>query len=231
MNNLNDLRHKIIEAAVGYPAHLPSAFSCLEIIRTLYDQIMKPDDVFILSKGHGCLALYAVLEAKGYDVHLSDYGTKLKGHPEAGNGILFSTGSLGHGLALGAGYALAKKIKGEGGRVFVLMGDGECQEGSVWEATRIIGRLKLNVICIVDANDTHPDHRLSDRFRGYLLPTYELGKDQKIFGTLDSPGPACVIVHTVKGCGCHIMEADPQAWHHRTMSAEDAQMLIAELST
>lgn len=235
MIDLSDLRRIIIQAATGKPAHIPSAFSCLEIIWALYDKVLKPEDVFILSKGHGCLALYAVLEEQGYDVHLSDYGTKLKGHPEAGiPGVLFSTGSLGHGLALGAGYALAKQIQNKPGRVFVLLGDGECQEGSTWETLRIASEQHLNVCILVDCNQTH--------FDAYLLATMFMHWGKEI-ATVVEPGhnietisrlstydfPSVIIFETDKGHGCKTLEADPKAWHHRTISREEAEMLIAEV--
>ena len=114
--------------------HIGGSFSCVEILVALYYGILKPEDKFILSKGHACAPLYAILADKGY-FPISELktfcqdGSRLEGHPHRGiPGIEVNTGSLGHGLGIGAGLALADRTK----RVYVLMGDGECQEGSVW---------------------------------------------------------------------------------------------------
>jgi len=110
---------------------------------------MTKDDQFILSKGLGVMALYAALEEKG----LMTWNDKLMGHPKRGRVILASTGSLGHGLPMAVGLALAKKIKGETGRVFCLIGDGECNEGTTWESAMLAAHHKLdNLVLIVDYN-------------------------------------------------------------------------------
>lgn len=118
--------------------HLPGTLSALPIIAMLYDQ-MRPADVFILSKGHSCAALYAVLEHRGFKPDVT------KVHPERdpANGITITAGSLGHGLPIGVGIALARKRDSQPGIVHVLMGDGECLEGTTWEALHIAGRFQL----------------------------------------------------------------------------------------
>jgi len=125
-----DYRHK--------HRHLPGSLSALPIIVSIYEK-MTPDDVFILSKGHSCSALYAVLEAIGYKPNVALV------HPERDpeNGVTITSGSLGHGLPIAVGMAYAKKLKGEPGVVHVLMGDGECQEGTTWESLLMAGRLKI----------------------------------------------------------------------------------------
>lgn len=176
METIVKLRNRILEVALrDGMGHIPSALSILDIIWVLYDKVMTKDDQFILSKGHGCMALYAVLEEKG----LLDWSEKLWGHPKRGGAILASTGSLGHGLPMAVGLALAKKIKGEPGRVFCLVGDGECNEGTIWESAMIAAHHKLdNLVVIVDQNHS------SDR----ALNTGKLGEKFKAFGFYDFHG-------------------------------------------
>lgn len=132
----------------GDSSHLASALSCVPILSKIYDK-MKKDDVFILSKGHGSMALYVVLRAKGYKPDTS----KLHPDIDVKNGISATTGSLGHGLPLAVGMAWAKKIKKEKGTIRVLMGDGECAEGTTWESLLIIDTFKINNIEIyIDDN-------------------------------------------------------------------------------
>ena len=133
-------------------AHLGGNLSCLDILMTLYHDVLKPEDVFILSKGHSAGALYVTLWSKGLlsDDDLKTFhgeGTSLPGHAPLGGG------SLGHGLSIAAGVALGKKLQGQPGRVYCLCSDGEMQEGSVWEAARMAGdRGLVNLKLIVDAN-------------------------------------------------------------------------------
>ncbi len=137
-----DYRHK--------HRHLPGSLSALPIIQGIYEQMDLENDVFILSKGHSCAALYAVLEACGYSPDVSLV------HPERDpkNGVTITAGSLGHGLPIAVGIAYAKKLYGDQGLVHVLMGDGECSEGSVWEAMHLAEVLKLegNLYVHIDGN-------------------------------------------------------------------------------
>ncbi len=212
--------------------HIPSALSILDIVYTLYNSVMTKDDQFILSKGHGCMALYAVLEAKG----LFDWSTKAQGHPKRGGAILASTGSLGHGLPMAVGLALAKKIKGESGRVFCLIGDGECNEGTTWESAMIAAHHKLdNLVVIVDQNHS------SDR----ALDTGSLSKKFDAFGWFtnfgnghdwgflvqelrnESDRPYAFIANTIKGEGIPFMQ-DP-SWHNRKLTKEDYELALKQL--
>ena len=149
--------------------HVGSAFSLIEILRVLYDDVLRYDparprwqqrDRCILSKGHGCLALYALLADKGFfpaselDKFCAADGI-LGGHPDAGKvpGVEASTGALGHGLNIAIGFALNARLVNNGARVFTILGDGECNEGSVWEAALCAGKHKLdNLIALVDYN-------------------------------------------------------------------------------
>src|SRR3989338_3444770 len=164
------LRKKIIKMLESERrGHIGSAFSIVEIIRVLYDSILRYDsknprwnkrDRFILSKGHGCLALYAILAEKGFFpknelLKFCKSDGILGGHPEFGRvpGIEASTGSLGHGLAIGVGIAINLKLEKLNSRVYVLVGDGECNEGSIWEAAMGASKHQLNnLIVIVDYN-------------------------------------------------------------------------------
>ena len=131
--------------------HIGGSLSCVDILVVLYSNFLKKDtDHFIMSKGHDCMALYAVLAMEGIipmewldSYHIN--GGKLLGHPVKGiPGIEWSSGSLGHGLSVATGFAIAKKLKKEPGIVYVLLGDGECNEGSIWEAALSASQQRLN---------------------------------------------------------------------------------------
>ena len=165
--------------AAGKRGHVGAAFSVIEILRVLYDDVLRfdaknprwPDrDRFILSKGHGCLALYAMLADKGFfpEAELDKFCLSdgiLGGHPEYGKvpGVEASTGSLGHGLSIGVGFALAAKLDGHKHRVFVVLGDGECNEGSVWEAALCAAQHKLgNLPCSSTTTSSSPTARIAE---------------------------------------------------------------------
>jgi transketolase len=130
----------------GY--HFGGCFSCVEILIALFDHVLDKGDRFILSKGHACWPYYVLLREIGHN-------PKLTGHPsrDPNNGVPCTTGSLGHGLPMALGMALAKKATGQPGKVYVLMGDGECQEGTIWESLLIAANMGLdNLVVIVDWN-------------------------------------------------------------------------------
>ena len=165
-----DLRLKIVEMIkTSGEGHIPSSFSIVDIINYLYENVLRYDskrprwndrDFFILSKGHGCAALYVVLEKFKFItrhdiVKYSTSGGILGGHPDLTvvPGVEASTGSLGHGFPTGVGLALGTKIKRKDNRVYVLVGDGECHEGTIWESANIAANLKLgNLTVVVDWN-------------------------------------------------------------------------------
>ncbi|MBI2442237.1 MAG: transketolase [Lentisphaerae bacterium] len=242
--------------------HIGSTFSILEIVRVLYEGILRVDprnpqwperDRFILSKGHGCLALYLLLAEKGFfpRAELSrfcQFEGILGGHPEYGKvpGVEASTGALGHGFSIGVGMALAARMDRKAWRVFVLVGDGECNEGSIWEAALSAGKHKLDALTvIVDYNkmqsygstfeiqDLEP---FMDKWRSFgfavrEVPGHDVAALEKVFRALPvEPGkPSAVIAHTVKGCGMPAMENNPE-WHHKSkISDEEFAQLYAEL--
>jgi transketolase len=231
----------------GERGHIGSTMSLIEILRVLYDDVLRfrPSeptwsgrDRMILSKGHGCIALYVILADKGFfPVETLDTfchrDSILGGHPEAGKipGVEASTGALGHGLSIGVGMALAARIQKRDSRVFVVMGDGEINEGSVWEAAMCAGKHRLShLTVIIDYNkiqsagptreiqDLEP---LLDKWRAFGFATtevdgHEVGELQKTFKRLplDAERPTAIICHTVKGKGIPFAEHDP-SWHHK----------------
>lgn len=233
-------------AGVG---HIGSALSIVDILAALYGSVLRieavddPDrDRFILSKGHAALALYAVLHERGLidEELLASYcrdGTALGTHPEhAVAGIDFSTGSLGHGLSIGAGAALAGRLLGSPRRVFVLVSDGECNEGSVWEAVMFAAQHRLaNLVAIVDANDQQAFgytrevldlSPLSRRFGAFGWDAHDVdGHDPVTMAELlerlpsGSGRPHVVVARTVFGRGVSFMEGRID-WHYWPLDEE-----------
>ena len=242
------IRGKIVEMShTSRTAHLGSALSCVDLLVALYWSALSIDpanpfqperDRFILSKGHAATALFAALAFRGFFpmTLLETYakpGSCLEEHPCPGcaTGVEAATGSLGHGLSLGVGMALAGRIQELSYRVFVLLSDGECNEGSVWEAAMYAaGRCLENVIAIIDFNKWQATDRscevmalepLRDKWRSFGWSTREIdGHDMKqITGALanlpDGSGrPVAIVAHTLKGKGVSFME-DDNNWHYR----------------
>lgn len=243
------LRRQIIRALEGGGrGHVGPSFSLVEILRVLYDDVIEPNDLVILSKGHGCLAQYVMLVDKGLidGKELDQFcraGALLGGHPEhLIPGISVSTGSLGHGLSLGIGFALAAPSR----RVFVVVGDGECNEGSIWEAALCAGKHKLsNLTVIVDYNkrqsygpvdQVQPLEPFAAKwwafgFTASTVDGHHLGQLRDVLQNvpLVSDMPTCVIANTLKGKGVPEIEGHP-FWHHKdNFTADDARRLEAAL--
>lgn len=228
---------ELSKAHGGY--HYGGCFSCVEILITLFDMVLQPDDRFILSKGHACWPYYVLLREKGFN-------PRMEGHPKRDlqNGILCTTGSLGHGLPTGIGIALAKKLKGESGKVYVLMGDGECQEGTTWESLLIATHHRLdNLIVIVDWNRCQGSGRTKDilsinnigvvvKAMGWQSLVVDGHDCDEINNTLNKYGladyPIFLIAKTVKGKGVSFMEDKPE-WHAKYPSPEEEKLMLAEL--
>jgi transketolase len=238
--------------------HLGGSLSAADILSTLYFHQLRIDpnrpewpdrDRFILSKGHCALGLYATLSERGYFPveELATYGTlnsRLQGHPDMRKtpGVDMSTGSLGQGLSAGIGMALAASLRGLDYRTYVLIGDGESQEGQIWEAAMFAGARRLeNLTAILDFNKWSqtgstelllPAAFLADRWRSFGWDVVEIdGHDLgQIVDSLDStPGhPRLVLAHTVKGRGVSFMEGRPE-WHSSPLTAEQAATALAEL--
>ena len=248
--NLRALRQQIIRmAANSGEGHIPSALSILDLVYVLHRQVMDLDnDRFILSKGHGCLALYVALADIGLmpSSWLDDFcdgdHADLLGHPERRPevGIHATTGSLGHGIGMAVGMAYAQKLSGSPGRVFCLVGDGECEEGSVWEAAHLAARHKLsNLVLLVDANGTSPNQidgirhhaSLCEKFRAFGWHISRInGHDhvsiRRSVQPLGGEQPYAVIADTVKGFGVEITEREPQVWHHRSPNFTELHTML-----
>jgi transketolase len=243
------LRRLIVRAlAGGKRGHIGSSMSLIEIFRVLYDDVLRyrpnepdwPDrDRCILSKGHGCLAVYVVLADKGFfPLEILDSFCRrdsiLGGHPEAGKvpGIEASTGSLGHGVPIAVGRAMALRMRGCHSRVFVVTGDGEINEGSVWEAALSANKHRLdNLTLLVDYNKIQSAgttaeilelEPLMDKWRAFGFAVAEVdGHNVPALRALlrsvpFAPGrPNAIICHTVKGKGIDFAEHDAE-WHHKS---------------
>jgi transketolase len=253
------LRRLVVRTlAGGERGHIGASMSLVEIMRVLYDDVLRfrpadpkwpGRDRMILSKGHGCIAQYVMLAEKGFMSHatLDTFCRRdsiLGGHPEAAKipGVEASTGALGHGLSYGIGMALAARIEKRDSRVIVVMGDGEINEGSVWEAALCAGKHRLsNLTAVIDYNklqsagptreilDLEP---LLDKWRAFNFATVEVdGHDvdalRKVFARLPfaADRPSAIICHTVKGKGIAFAENDAN-WHHKSKIADD---MVAKL--
>src|SRR4030043_108649 len=238
-----ELRQGGFKIAIEFgEGHIAPSFSPIEVIVTLYERVIKPEnkDKFILSKGHGCLGWYCMLRRKGYSPNVSP-------HPdiEACQGIECTTGSLGHGLPIGGGMAFARKLKKEKGRIFVLIGDGECQEGTIWESLNLARRHKLdNLTIIVDHNklqalssvkEIQDEQNLKPKFEAFGCNTAEIdGHDfSQIIDALDEKHikkemPRAIITHTIKGKGLSLMENTPK-WHTGIPIGEELEQAYKEL--
>jgi transketolase len=254
-----DLRIKIAQMVHrSHEGHIPSSFSIVDIIEVLYREILhyRPQepqweerDFFILSKGHGCGAFYAVLHKFGFltDEDITKYSTadgRLGGHPDTTKvpGAEASTGSLGHGFPTALGVALGLRIKRRDNRVFALLGDGECQEGTIWESAHVAANRKLGNLCaIVDWNGSAaqlmPKDDLPNKWRTFGWDVFEvdghdvvaLGKLLKSLSFAAEGNPKAIIAHTVKGKGVSFVEGHGK-WHHRIPTDEEMAAIVEELS-
>lgn len=246
-------RKRILEISQQVTAaHVAPAFSCIEIVDLVYNHLMVDTDVFIMSKGHGCLAQYVVLEERGVltrewlDNYCKPNGF-LGAHPDLGvPGVEASTGSLGHGLGMAVGMAYAEKLKKSSVRIFCLLSDGECQEGSVWEAAMMAANLKLdNLVCFIDNNDYTGLDKLSEKHPAF----YPLVGKFNAFGwsVMEAEGhwpsslrytsgvlkfvkerPSMFVCRTQKGRGVSYMLDNP-IWHYRSPNKEEFLQAMREL--
>jgi transketolase len=256
------VRRKVLDMCIAAGAgHIAPAFSCADILVALYqggvldinpgDLACKDRDRFILSKGQGCAALYAVLADKGFFPvsELNTYtqlGSRFGGHAESSvPGVEAFTGSLGHGLSIACGMALAAKMDKKDYKVITLLGDGECQEGSIWEAAMFAAHNKLKLFAIIDRNklqaiDFTEQVFALEPFRAkWISFGWEVKevnghcfKDMislfKEFNLNKQDKPLIVIAHTVKGKGVSFMENKP-IWHYRIPTGAELQKAKKEL--
>jgi transketolase len=251
-------RRRILDISQQVTAlHIAPAFSCVEIVDALYNGVMRREgeraafrDVFLMSKGHGCMIQYVILEQLGVlaradlDSYCKPEG-RLGAHPDYGTpGIAASTGSLGHGLGIAVGQAFAEKLKKTDTRVFCVMSDGEFQEGSTWEAMLTAANLGLsNLVVLMDNNDFSGLERMSEGHRAF----YPLVEKAEAFGWVarevdghdggavfdaalaqDGARPLLVVCKTVKGKGVSYMEHVP-IWHYRSPNPAEYEQALLEL--
>jgi len=242
-------------------SHLGTCFSMAELLAVLYGKILRVDprqpdwpdrDRFILSKGHGCAALYAALAERGFfpiewlDTFYQD-GSPLVGHATHTHvpGVEVSTGSLGHGLSIACGMALVAKREGRPYRVFVLLSDGECDEGSTWEAVLFAGFHQLdNLVAIVDYNKIQSLGRVEEvldlepfaekwrasRWAVREVDGHDVAQIDEALASVpfEAGKPSCLLAHTVKGKGVSFME-NQLLWHYRAPDPDEYQRAQLEL--
>lgn len=254
-------KHVLRMTSRAKSSHVGSAFSMADVIAVLYGGVLnvdpaRPDwdhrDRFVLSKGHAGSCLYAALMERGFfseDVLNTYYsnGSILSGHVSHKGvpGVEFSTGSLGHGLGVATGMAMAGKMKGHDHRVFCVLSDGECDEGSNWEAFLFAAHHKLdNLVTIIDYNkiqslasvaDTLALEPFADKLRAMNWSVSEVdGHDHVALRTLleslplETGRPSVILAHTTKGKGVSFME-DTVLWHYRTAQGDEFDAAMAEL--
>ncbi len=256
-NNIR--KHSLNMTSYGKSSHIGSIFSIADILAVLYGSILrynskKPNwkdrDRFILSKGHSGAGVYAALAETGFiskkklKTHYQD-GSDLSGHVSHKGipGVEFSTGSLGHGLPVASGISLASKIENKTYRVFVLLGDGECDEGSNWEAALFASHHELNnLVVIVDRNklqsiqsteDTLSLEPFKEKWSSFGWKVLEINghKHDEILDACNEKSfdkPTCIIAHTTKGKGVSFMENNI-LWHYRSPQGKEYEAALSEL--
>ena len=254
------LRIKILKAIKNAgKGHIGGAYSCIDMLSVLYycgflctktDDLKDPSrNRFLLSKGHAAIAQYVILEDLGLitneDLQQLNNGGILGEHPDHKiPGVEFDSGSLGHGLGVASGFALAAKLNSYKYKTYVVLGDGECHEGSVWEAAMLASHLKLNnLVAFIDRNrlcihgDTEKINGLnpfSDKWKAFGWNVIEIdGHDhQQIFNAIlksqNSSAPTAIIANTIKGKGVSFMENNPK-WHHGGVDIETFKKCLDEL--
>jgi transketolase len=252
-------RRRILDISQQVTAlHVAPAFSCLEMVDVIYHGLMGREvgssgrfvDTFLMSKGHGCLAQYVILEEFGVltktdlDCYCTALG-QLGAHPDYGiPGIEASTGSLGHGLGMAVGMAYADKIMGSDRQVYVMLSDGELQEGSTWEAIMMAGNLQLaNLVAFLDLNDFSGLDRMSETHPAFYPVLEKIlafgwgaatvnGHDARaVYEMVTRRGgeePFMIVGNTVKGKGVSFME-HVAIWHYRSPNKDEYTKAIAEL--
>ena len=241
-----------ISHASGH-GHIPTCFSVVEILYAVYDYMRhdpkKPNwndrDIFILSKGHAALAHYCVLAEFGYFsvekvYSFGGFQSNFGCHADRFKipGIEASTGSLGHGIGLAVGTALGTKLKKEARRVYTVIGDGESNEGSVWEALMVAGNLGLDNLTIIYDNNRSHSRGLqitnpAEKLKAFGCRVFEVDGHNvdAIKKVLAEPqkGPKAIVASTVKGFGCRLLSENQYEWHRKSPTDEQLHGLLEEL--
>ena len=223
--------------------HIPSSLSILDLLYVIYSKFITTENYFILSKGHASLGLYSILEHFGLlEENLDNFckfDSKLCGHPTNQlENVFASTGSLGHGLPISVGIALGEKIKKTNNKVYTVIGDGESNEGTIWESSLLASNHNLdNLYCIMDYNHSNDKAlKLDDIIKKFESFNWEC---KSIDGhnhldiiecllTMNSNKPKFILANTIKGKGVSIMENNPE-WHHKSPSDEEYIKIMNEL--
>lgn len=242
----NDAKKQIIKTIVDIAyekreGHIASSLSILDILYVLYRDFIDEENKFVLSKGHASLGLYSILNHFNLledDIKtFGDFDSNLGGHPSNKiDHVECATGSLGHGFPFALGMSMSKKIKGESGKVFVVIGDGESNEGTIWETALLASHHKLNnLCCILDHN--HSTDRALDmgdllsKFKSFGWEVDEVnGHDPQNLKTVFSKKtntPHFILANTIKGKGIPMMENNPE-WHHKFPNEEQYNFILKD---
>lgn len=244
------IRRKVLEMCYkAQTGHIGSCLSCVDILDALYMEYLTHDDIFIMSKGHAAAALYATLHQVGILSQEDLDGFCTDGSPLIGHvshevpGVHVSTGSLGHGLPIGVGYAMAKKLENKPGNVFVLMSDGEMDCGTTWESALLASHHELNnLFVIIDKNgwqacgkteDVLRVDRLRDKFSSFGWYTYpwmsiHAALNHLLWVSSKTNKPIMIASKTTKGSGVSFME-DKLEWHYQRLTQEQYELALREL--
>lgn len=262
-NIAKEARKNVVEQVYGAGSgHPGGALSCIDILTVLYfnqmninpqESKMEERDKLVLSKGHACAALYSILAQRGFfpEEELKSFrkfGSNLQGHPDMKkiHGIDMSTGSLGQGLSTACGMALASKIKKQENKVYCILGDGEIQEGQIWEAAMMASQYKLDNLCvIVDNNNLQIDgtvekvmspYPIDKKFESFGFAVYKVDGNSiedliEVFESakLIKTQPVAIIANTIKGKGISFMENKAE-WHGKAPNEEEFNKAILELN-
>jgi transketolase len=240
---MKELIKKVLDVAYNAKeGHIPSSLSILDILYVLYDKILTKDDYFILSKGHASVGLYVILDHFNLleeDLNnFCKFDSKLGGHPsDRAKNIFASTGSLGHGLPIGVGIAMGNKIQKNDKKTYVIIGDGESNEGTIWESALLASNHKLNnLYCIMDYNHSNDRALLLDDIKskfisfGWDCIEVDGHNHEQLLNALSttSDKPIFVLANTIKGNGIKSIE-NKHEWHHKIPNKEQYELFMEEI--
>jgi transketolase len=244
LNKKNIIEKILLTATSSKEGHIPSALSILDLLYVIYkDYVNLGKARFVLSKGHASIGLYAILEHFNIlEENLENFckfNSKLGGHPSCRlSNVECSTGSLGHGFPFALGLAMAQKIQNSNMKIFTIIGDGEANEGTIWETALLANHHKINnLCCILDYNHS-TDRALDignmlDKFNSFgwmcsEVDGHNISKISKTLSKVDIEKPHFILAHTIKGKGVKCMENNPE-WHHKFPNLEEYEIIIKEL--
>ena len=240
---MRDLIKKVLSVAYNAKeGHIPSSLSILDILYVLYDKVLTKEDYFILSKGHASVGLYVILDHFNLleeDLNnFCNFDSKLGGHPsDRIKNVFASTGSLGHGLPIGVGIAMGNKIQKNNKKTYVIIGDGESNEGTIWESALLASNHKLNnLYCIMDYNHSNDRALLLDdvksKFISFGWDCIEVDGHNHMellnAMTISTDKPIFILANTIKGKGIKTIE-NQHEWHHKTPDENQYKLFMEEI--